>query len=115
MVLKIGENGKNTDSPLIFHEFWDQLRGLCVLEIPTEGSIITQNYRFRLLEQLECINIKFSSFMRRNVPKIGYFRQSQIFAHVRFSFFQISRKVKLLELRVVLSANINMHIPVILS
>ena len=47
--------------------------------------------------------------------KCGYFWQSQIFAHVRFSFLQISRKVKLVELRVVLSANINMHIPVILS
>ena len=33
----------------------------------------------------------------------------------KFSFLQISPKVKVLELRVVLSANINMHIPVILS
>ena len=33
----------------------------------------------------------------------------------KFSFLQISRKVKVLELRVVLSANINMHIAVILS
>ena len=32
-----------------------------------------------------------------------------------FSFLQISRKLKVLELRVVLSANINMHLPVILS
>ena len=67
MALKIGQNGKNTDSSLIFYEFWGQLRGLCVLEILTEGSIITQHYHFMLLEQLECIKIKILSFMRRNV------------------------------------------------
>ena len=32
-----------------------------------------------------------------------------------FKFFRLSQKVKVLELRVVISANINMHIPVILS
>ena len=60
LVLKICQKWQNTDSPPILYEFWAQLRGLCVLEIPTEGSVITQNYHFRLLEQLECIKIGFS-------------------------------------------------------
>ena len=51
-----------------------------------------------------------------DAQKVHYFLQSQIFAHIcEFSFLRISRKVKVLELRVVLSANINMYLPVILS
>ena len=47
--------------------------------------------------------------------KIAYFLYSQIRAIYKYSFLPISQKVKVLELKVVLSADINMDIPVILS
>ena len=54
-------------------------------------------------------------FMIRNMPKTHKFLQSRVATYVRICFLQISRKVKVLELRVVLSAYINSCIAVILS
>ena len=54
-------------------------------------------------------------FMSRNMPKTHKFLQSRVAAYSRICFLEISREEKVVELRVVLSAQINMHIPVILS
>ena len=44
-----------------------------------------------------------------------FFKYFSFASLANFSFLQITQKVKALELKVVLSANINMHIPVRLS
>ena len=50
-----------------------------------------------------------------NMPKNAIFYNRECLRVSEYGFLLISRKVKDLELRVVLSANINMHIAVILS
>ena len=57
----------------------------------------------------------FFHFIIRNMPKNTLFYNCECLRMSEFGFLLISRKVKVLELRVVLSANINMHIAVILS
>ena len=67
------KTSKNTHSRPIFTRFCTLLCGLCVLEIPTEGSIMTQNYHFMSLKRLECVRVNFSSFMEENIQNYDNF------------------------------------------
>ena len=76
---------------------------------------MTQNYHFRSLKQLECVGVNFLSFMGENIQKYDNFLVFQFVRLTKYGFLEISPKVNALELKVVVSANINMHIAVILS
>ena len=52
---------------------------------------------------------------QNNNPYCQFFNIAGIRLLCKFSFLQITQKVKVLELKVVLSADINMHFPVSLS
>ena len=81
------KTSKNTHSRPIYTRFCALLCGLCVLEIPIEGSIMTQNYHFRSLKHLKCVRVNFSSFMGENVQNYDKFIIFQFCASDQIWFF----------------------------
>ena len=68
-----------------------------------------------IIDPSKIVTNDFPSFYNQKYAKKHNILQSRVFAYELICFLLISRKVKVLELRVVLSAYINMPIAVILS